>query len=241
MEIAIITNPYPYLRGEQFLETEMEFWPDTAFSKVTVLPLSAARPPRLLPAGIQVDLSLASRRGLLKQGFLALFSPYFVRECVHLKQTGKISVVSLVWAWKMTVGLLVTVSNLVSWLEHNPSVNVIYSYWNSYSSYAACVAKRRGLVSKVVSRCHGWDLYEERRPQQYMPLKRQFANDFDVVFALSEEAKSYMIRRYGTRDEKVQVMPLGVSVPSKRSKPSGGGEIHLVSVSSCIQGKELTS
>jgi len=239
MEIAIITNQYPYLRGEHFVETEMKFWPDTSFSKVTVLPLSAAGPRRALPTGIQVDLSLASRRGLLKHGFLALFSPYFVQECVHLKQTGKMSVVSLVWAWKMTVGLLVTISNLVSWLKHNPSVNVIYSYWNNYSSYAACVAKRMGLVSKVVSRCHGWDLYEERRPQQYMPLKRQFANDFDVVFVLSEEAKSYLIRRYETRDEKIQVMPLGVSVPSERSKPSGDGEIHLVSVSSCIQVKRI--
>ena len=239
MEIAIITNPYPYLGGEQFLETEMKFWQATAFNKVTVLPLSAAGSPRVLPAGIQVDLSLASRRGLVKHGFLALFSQYFVQECVHLRQTGKISVVSLVWAWKMTVGLLVTVSNLVSWLKRNPSVNVIYSYWNNYSSYAACVAKRRGLISKVVSRCHGWDLYEERRPHQYMPLKRQFANDFDAVFVLSEEAKSYMIRRYGTRDEKVEVMPLGVSVPSERSEPTGDGEIHLVSVSSCIHVKRI--
>lgn len=239
MEIAIITNGYPYLQGEQFLETELKFWQETAFKKVIVLPLSAAGPPRALPAGIHVDVSLASRRGLVKHGVLAFFSLYFFHECVHLRQAGKLSVVNLVWAWKFTVWLLLTVSNLVNWLERNPSVTVLYSYWNNYSSYAACVAKRRGLITKVVSRCHGWDLYEERQPRQYMPLKRQFANDFDAVFVLSEEAKRYMIRRYETREEKIEVMPLGVAVPSEQSKPSGDGEIHLVSVSSCIQVKRI--
>ena len=239
MDIAIITNMYPYPGGEQFLETEMGFWQETTFHNVTVLPLSAAGSPRAVPAGINVDVSLASRRGLVRHGFSAICSQYFVRECLHLKQNGKISIASLVWAWKMTVGLLATVSNLGRWLERNPSVNVIYSYWNNYSSYAACVAKRRGLITKVVSRCHGWDLYEERRPHQYMPLKRQFASDFDGVFVLSAAARSYMARRYGTKEGRVHIMPLGVSVPAEQSEPSGEGEIHLVSVSSCIRVKRI--
>jgi N-acetylneuraminate synthase/N,N'-diacetyllegionaminate synthase len=52
--------------------------------------------------------------------------------------------------------------------------------------------KNKNIIKKVVSRAHGGDLYEERCIKKYMPLKRQFADQMDVVYTISESGKKYL-------------------------------------------------
>ena len=111
--------------------------------------------------------------------------------------------------------------------------------WNDVQAYASCLLKQEGLIGKVISRAHGFDLYEERRAHGYMPLKRQFVDCFDAVFLLSEQGRNYYQERYSAADEKLKISKLGVPIPKGGSKVSEEG-LHLVSLSSCIPIKELT-
>src|SRR5690606_9878011 len=96
------------------------------------------------------------------------------------------------------------------YIRENGEIDVVYSYWNEVAAYAACIEKRRGRVRHVISRAHGHDLYEYRRIGHYMPLKRQFVGDFDAVYFLSEEGRSYFLNTYGASPHCLYISPLGI-------------------------------
>jgi glycosyltransferase involved in cell wall biosynthesis len=225
--------------GEQFLETEIAFWEKTAFEEVVILPLLSAGPIRALPEGVSLSTALTFRRPAIIRALSALFSRYFFRESVQLMRDRKMSLKALLNALRLTAGLVECTRNLVRWLEKNPSITIVYSYWNSFSSYAACVAKRKGLVRAVVSRAHRYDAYEEIQPANYMPLKRQFVEDFDAVYVLSRELESYMVRQYALPEKTARVAPLGVLIPAGVSEPTSAGEVHMVSVAFCVPVKRI--
>jgi colanic acid/amylovoran biosynthesis glycosyltransferase len=99
--------------------------------------------------------------------------------------------------------------------------------------------KQQGGIRKVISRIHGIDLHEVRRPHSYMPLKRQFIHAYDRVFTTSREAQAYLEETYGASPESIVVSPLGVPLTQMLSKPSGDGVLHIVSVSFCLPVKRL--
>ena len=128
---------------------------------------------------------------------------------------------------------------LFKWLKNKDSVDLVYTYWNTSFSYAACAAKEEGLVSKVVSRVHRCDLYEERTRNKYLPLKRQFINLLNQLYVLSAEAKQYCQINWDLDPGKISISPLGVFVPSCVCRPSSEGELNVVSVSSLSQVKRV--
>lgn len=118
-------------------------------------------------------------------------------------------------------------------------VSLAYCYWNSAFAYAACLLKREGLIASVVSRAHGFDLYEHRRPNMYMPLKRQFVRDFDAVFSVSQAGKEHLRSTYGFPESALSVSRLGVRVPEQAAFPNEDGVIRIVSVSFCVPVKRI--
>jgi colanic acid/amylovoran biosynthesis glycosyltransferase len=214
MKIAIITSSFPFPPGEQFIESEIRFWGETKFDQVYLLPSSTIGQPRVIPENITLDLSLSKRKAKIPYVLLALFSKLFYREIYDLHNRRLFSLPRVFIALRNIASYIRAEKNLLDWLKDNSGVDVLYSYWNSRYAYAACAAKRVGLVNKVVSRAHRFDLYEERQKYGYMPLKRQFVNEFDRVYLLSPEAKNYFQTTYNATHERCAISRLGVFVKS---------------------------
>jgi colanic acid/amylovoran biosynthesis glycosyltransferase len=241
VRIAILTNAYPYLPGEQFIEDEIGYWAACANVSVTLLPARAAGKPRPVPADIAVDLDMASTIGAGRLWFMlaALCSAIFWRELGYLRQARKTHPRTVSRALLHTSKVLEQAAQLRRHASTRGRIDVAYCYWNETQACAAVLARETGAVHKVVSRVHGFDLYEARREHGYMPLKRQFIAAFDAIFALSGEAKTYLQRTYGAPPESVRISPLGVPLAGALARPSRAGFLHIVSVSFCLRVKRL--
>lgn len=241
MRIAILTNAYPYYPGEQFIEDEIEYWANNPFASVTLLPAVAAGEPRSIPEGVSIDLGMARGTRVERLWFtlFAMFSVMFRNELRYLRQSRKIGTYTVWRALLHTSKVLEQTKRLEQYAKANGRIDVAYCYWNETQSYAAILAKARGSIRKVVSRTHGFDLYEMRREHGYMPLKRQFIHAYDRIFALSQEGRAYLEETYGARSENVMISPLGVPLTDTLSQPSPAGFLHVVSVSFCLPVKRL--
>lgn len=241
MRIAILTNAYPYYPGEQFIEDEIVYWANNPLAKVTLLPAVAAGEPRPIPEGISLNLDMAgdTRAERLWFTLLAMFSAIFRHELGQLRQSRKMGVRTVLRALLHTSKVLGQARRLERYAQANGRIDVAYCYWNETQSYAAVLAKARGSVRKVVSRAHGFDLYEMRRELGYMPLKRQFIRAYDRIYALSRQGRTYLEETYGAPPDKVGISPLGVPLTDTLSRPSPAGSLHVVSVSFCLPVKRL--
>lgn len=241
MRIAILTNAYPYHPGEQFIEDEIKYWGNNPTAHVTVLPAVAKGEPRPLPGSVSIDLCMAN--GSLAERFIstwiALFSTMFWRECGYLWQSGKWDAYTIMRALLHTSKVIAQTRTLRRYIRRHGEIDVAYCYWNETQSYAALLVKKRGGIRKVISRIHGIDLHEMRRPHNYMPLKRQFIHAYDRVFTTSPAAQEYLEKTYGASSESIVVSPLGVPLAGTLSRPSRAGVLHIVSVSFCVPVKRL--
>lgn len=234
LKVLLITENFPFLPGEQFLEDEVKYWADAADIDLTIAPLNARGEPRLMPDTVKVDTSLAQFNRTPQHYLRGLISPLFWRECLGLLRRRRVSFAALVEAAKACVRVQQVFSAL---MNQDGRYDIIYCYWNDVGAYAAALAKRNGKCTALVSRVHGFDLYEERRKGNNLPLKRQFLSDFDRVHVISRQALRYFSATYGPAA--LTISPLGVPVTDGCSKPSPEGVLRILSVSFCIAVKRL--
>lgn len=87
---------------------------------------------------------------------------------------------------------------------------IFYSYWLYEAAYIAARLKKTFPSSRFVSRCHGFDLYEIRHPNGYLPFRNFIMESADAVFPISEDGREYISQKYnGKWDGKVCTMRLG--------------------------------
>jgi colanic acid/amylovoran biosynthesis glycosyltransferase len=237
--IAIVTNSFPYPPGEQFIETEIKFWQETPFEQVLLLPARSSGQPRAVPSCINVETILSPNKSALHYAFKAVFSQCLRAEIRYLILSKKLSLITILIALKSVTLYVKAEEKLFEWLKQHGPLDTIYCYWNEYFSYAACKAKKYGMINTVVSRIHRYDLYEERRQNSYMPLKRQFIKNLDCLFVLSSKASSYCQTTYGISAHQCQIMPLGVEIPPESYWQEDVNRFSVVSVSFCNPVKRI--
>lgn len=239
MKLAFLTASFPFPPGEQFIETEIYFWSQSGFSEITILPIHQEGASRPVPPNIAVDTSLTLDPRRFIYVFKALASPFFHRELRYLWAHGLLTIERVLEALRSTALLIRVSKGLMNWLRKHGPVDIVYAYWNHVSCYAACTAKSSGLVNRVISRAHGFDVYEERQPANYMSLKRQFHPHIDRIFVLSHKARDYIAGRYGVPESKLEISRLGVSLPSAMTAATPGGTLSILSVSFCVPIKRI--
>jgi colanic acid/amylovoran biosynthesis glycosyltransferase len=239
--IAVITASYPYLPGEQFLEAEAPYWPTASFENVFVLPRNTEGKPRPLPRGITLDHALRQPSRAIRLAYLApaLLSPVYFKEVRSLLAAKRFSIQRALNALFATRNTVLGAAQFASFCKRKGRVDIVYCYWNDTMAYACCLAKQRRWCRRVVSRAHRGDLYEERSPGNYMPLKRQFVAAFDRTFLLSRESLEYFVERYGGCPAQLAIAPLGVTIPTQTARLSPPGQLHILSVSFCVPVKRI--
>jgi len=119
------------------------------------------------------------------------------------------------------------------------SIMAFYNYWFDTSSYVTALLKRNKKVYFNFTRAHGFDLYESRRIENYMPLKRQFKYDFDKIFPISTHGLNYLADQYLIPYNNLLVSRLGVKMPDHFSKPNGQNYLKILSLSFCVEVKRI--
>lgn len=240
--LIILTNKFPYEGGEQFIEPEIKYWKNSRFDKIYIMPHSDNILVRSYPPELTL-INKSSEKLNFTYGILSLITPLLYKEIFYIIKKNKPNYLlkNTIAALRTTALTLKTRRNLSQLIKTIKGDEItIYSYWNDSTFYAACLLKRKGLVHKVVSRAHGFDIYRDRRFANYMPLKRQFMHDFDKVFLLSKSAFSYYKNTYNVSSEHLAISRLGVDIPLR--KPTSNykdDSISILSLSNCNEVKQI--
>ena len=121
----------------------------------------------------------------------------------------------------------------------------LYSFWLSRFAYtiAQYNINRNSKIKKIVSRAHGYDLYEERNPLCYLPFRSFIAKNIDEIYFISEAGKKYFEKKNyssNARKDKYKISYLGTNnkIYSFKEKKKNI-KIVIASCSSIIQVKRL--
>ena len=113
-----------------------------------------------------------------------------------------------------------------------------YSYWMAEHALAACLLKKTFAGTKAVSRCHGYDLYEYRDPQNYIPFRRYLLRNLDAIYSISNDGKQYLETKYGPR-ENIRVARLGTKDYGYNTGFKRSNTLRIVSCSWAVPVKRI--
>lgn len=240
--LIILTESFPYQGGEQFIESEVNYWAETDFDKVYIVPnCSFTDDIRYYPDHLTIlqrpKINYISKVVTL---FFIFFYFIFWKELFYLIKSKKINFLNLFNVIKVVFRTKIRLKQIELCIQNIDGDIMIYSYWNDLDFFAACELKRKKLINKVVSRAHGYDCYEERRINNYMPLKRQYNFLVDRVFLLSDSALNYFHEKYNFDLKILSISRLGVQIPNeKQIYHREKNIIRVLSISNCISIKRI--
>jgi glycosyltransferase involved in cell wall biosynthesis len=89
--------------------------------------------------------------------------------------------------------------------------------------------RARGIP--VITRAHGYDLYEARHDPPYIPFRRAALEIVDRVYPDSDAGAGYLTDRYPTAAPSIEPALLGVEDPGFLTAPSSDGVFRIMSCS----------
>lgn len=212
--IVLICNTCPF-RGEVFLQNELKWLPQG--QTVSLYPIFASNKEEqvvTLNSSIEVRKITPDWRRVekLKAGWNGLKMLFKTHECsMALNKSNSLR--NLVKAFKFAYISELRVNRIVQQLHEKYNEHeelILYSYWLYEAAYIAARVKSAFQSSRFISRCHGFDLYEIRHPNGYLPFRNFIMETVDAVYPISEDGREYISKMYnGKWDGIVQTMRLG--------------------------------
>ena len=244
--IVIITNSYPFGRGEEFFEKELDYLV-SAFHKVIIISRHTSNEQtRSVPNNVL--LFRANIKTNYRDIFFAwkyIFDRRFWDEIKNVYSTIKIKVtfkriVELVHALFYGDALEKYMSNIIDEYNLKNDKLYLYSYWSTFGAYAIAKYKSINPDVIVVARAHGHDLYWERQQSKYIPLRYFLLKYLDRIVFISEHGKKYFQNKLKCLEsEKLCVSRLGINNHCSFKERNRNDKFTIVSCSGLISIKRI--
>ena len=232
-KLILLTSEYPYGRGETFLENEFPFLV-SHFDDVVIFSECKKGKSRVKDTITVVRLM---QSGNLWTRIISFFKKEFYNELNHLIKNKNLNISTFRTAWYSLSKAL----SIVKQLESTEGIerSIFYSYWLDEKATALALLKKKNLKIKAVSRAHGWDIYEERHPNNYLPYRNLLAEQLDSVYSISDDGNRYLKERYPTLNKKIFVSRLGTFPAKSIPKKGNVNQFIILSISSIIPLKRV--
>ena len=113
--------------------------------------------------------------------------------------------------------------------ENNLHDAIFYDYWFVDSVLSLCLLKRRGVIKKVYSRIHGFDLFDERWKSGTVPYRSFKIKHLNKILCISDFGRNYLMKKVSpTFSNKLLVSRLGVDLPLEVPTPKEGKQTFLI-------------
>lgn len=246
MITIIFTQSYPYDFAAEytFIQPEMGHLLEK-FEKVILVPRISEGKKLPLPLGIETndDYSDFLQRGLAPRKMIesAFSSPFFFQE---IRRHPAI----LLYPSKMVKLILFSsraeltrrwTTNFIKTQNLDPDNCIFYSYWFDHTATGLVMMKQEFPDTKVVSRAHGYDIYEEYYYPYYWPYRRETLKFLDALFFASEAGRNYFCERYQEYQSKFETAHLGIKDPGFINAPSSDGVFRIISCAHIVPVKRL--
>lgn len=95
--------------------------------------------------------------------------------------------------------------------NHNRSEKAVYyAFWADSEALILSLLKRNGLKNLMITRMHGYDLYEELDGKQGLPWRWFLLNYIDLFITISLHGLNYFTQRYPQTKSKTDCFYLGI-------------------------------
>lgn len=212
--LILLNRKFPYKSGETFLENEIEEI-SKYFDKILIYPSDAAKnekQTREIKAK-NVEVRLVEKTDFRRRKFL-----YLAKSILQIKncKTAK----GFKNKFSEAYFLAAAQSQASKIRKDLDDLNItskdeiyLYSYWLYINAKVACLLKdslsSQSCKLTAFSRAHGFDIYEERQKNGFLPHRTELLKNLDLVFPCSENGTKYLIRKYPTYKDKIQTSYLG--------------------------------
>ena len=242
--IVLLTNTYPH-SGELFLRTEIGFIPEGVFADIWSFFFDRARMENKssfsnVTTHTYNELSAIGKIRCMLNAIYMFIGESELKEVFEFKGFFRNVVKAIKFAYISEIRLV----SIKQWLKNTGYTSgnpLIYSYWLYETAYVGARLKTENPQNIFITRCHGYDLYEERHPNGYLPFRQFILKNADMICPISEDGKKYLHDRFNGRyDSKIKVMRLGtircIDFICKQKKTE---KIILVSCSNLVEVKRV--
>lgn len=248
-KLILVTETFPYGKGEKsFILPELEDLVDiydiiiVAHAKKEMLEdetYITRLDPRIKVVNLDISISMPQR---IMYGIRYLFDIDGWKEIIHILRGGE-QIVSRLY---QSVGFYALALENYRYLKKSNLINrndetIYYTFWFFYYAYSMTKYRKKYKNINVITRVHGFDLYNERYAGGRQPFKDIMIKNIDRIFFISEAGKKYFKTTYGVDwEEKYVVNRLGVEENSRVKVPkSKKNYFCLVSCASVIPLKRV--
>lgn len=117
---------------------------------------------------------------------------------------------------------------------------IYYTFWNDYFSLSLILHKDKYPNYHIITRLHGYDLYEERYSYGRQPFKQIMNAEIERLYFIAENPKIYYLDKHPElMRDKAKVRRLGVYEMSNRETKYKGEKALIVSCSNVIALKRV--
>ena len=236
--IIIFTESFPYPR-DQFFEPELPYL-DALFKSIVIVPKRLIGRKKEVAPHITIDISLGELmkhpriiQVPLKTFFFVFTSFEFYKEII--KKPGQILHIDSFIRLMVYFGDAIRTKKWVlEFIDRNNidlAKTIFYTYWLDERTMGIVLAKKKYSNIKIVSRAHGYDLFNERATYSYIPYRPEIFGGLNKVYTASVEGKQYLSQKYPTFIDKFEVALLGINDPGFITKSSQDNIFRIVSCS----------
>jgi glycosyltransferase involved in cell wall biosynthesis len=219
--LILVSASFPYGLREPFLETEIKHHA-LHFDKIYLLvpKLNKAQnhhfnfelPQNVIVAQFEYTIGFWERLN----GLRFLFSSVFWKEIKIIKFNYHLKLKRSIL--KTLLSSLIRADHFALQVKIFLKANRIpfqrttcYTYWCNEYALGMGILRRKYKIAGAFTRIHNWDLYFERAPDNYLPLRSRMFQTLDAVFPVSEQTKQYILKKVpNVNADKLIVSYLGV-------------------------------
>lgn len=245
--LIILFDEYPFESGEYpFVRTELEVLAEQF--EICIISLSPSLSGQKMKTDQQIAVYHCIRKFGIKEKMSAvikyLFGGYGYREIRRILKSGQ----NIMGRLYDSIVFFGEADQLRRYVKRNRLINgneLVYSYWFNANCLAFLMEKKRYPGIKVISRIHGYDLYNERNLHGRQPFREYMDRETDQLFFVADAGLQYYISHWGRPEEigdKYIVAPIGTTCEDFQGNRICQGEkdtFNLVSCSSVIPLKRV--
>lgn len=240
MILVLFTASYPYdaTTEKTFLKEEIHHLAE-AFEKVVLVPRNCKGQRLPVPNNVMVVDGYAS---FLKNPLKIYLIPKILASDIFHRELAARPMIlfhpQLFFRLMVFLaGAYLTENWVTNWIkEQGLDVHdcLFYTYWFDHAAMGIGLVKHTYPGLKLVSRAHGYDIYEKLYFPFYWPCRLQALSTLDMLSPASDDGASYFREKYPRFASIVESAHLGVKDLGFQSRPSVDDVFRIVSCSHVV-------
>jgi glycosyltransferase involved in cell wall biosynthesis len=242
-KLILFSSDFPFGSGETFLEAEIGFLAAN-FDEVLIVSSNCKdKQTRVIPTNCSTEsLDLSTSKFEKIRSLFNVFQPLFWQELFLIKKTYKRNLTKgILSTMLISISRARKVKKYCQQLFSNNKTHATlyyYSYWSDDVAIGLAMFREMNPGITAISRMHGWDVYFEASPLNYLPYRHFISKNLSAIFAISDKGKAYAASNWKIENiDKIRVARLGV--PEQKQYPIQSNKFILVSCSNVIPLKRV--